>query len=116
MVNSTSFAHNVRDSPCLRPTIFYPEIVPKLRFLPKGFNVYSTQTGTRPEPLGEVVGMLWDAADRQEADSFSAYAFIAAKYPASRQLTSVHLKALNGRGIESKFNRRLSELASNRFR
>jgi len=53
--------------------------------------------------------MLWDAADTQEAESFSAYAFIAAKCPAFRQLASLHLKPLNGRGIESKFNRRLSE-------
>ena len=48
MVSSTSFEHNVRDNPCLRPTIFYPEIVPKLRFLPKGFNVlYPTWNTTR---------------------------------------------------------------------
>jgi len=46
--------------------------------------------------------MLWDAKDRQEADSFSAYAFIAAKCSASRQLTFLHLKALNSRGMESK--------------
>jgi len=83
--------------------------VPKLSFLPKGFNILYLEPGTRPEPLAEVVGMLLDAADRQDADSFSAYAFIAAKCPAPRQLTSLHLKALNGRGIESTFNRRLSE-------